>query len=1082
MFLNILKFELKHWFGNSAFYIYAFTLYVIAFAGMAGAAGMFGEDSYSAGTIANSPLSIYSFSTFLFKLLLILLPAVFGTSVYKDYKNNVHHILYTYPFTKGDYIAAKFISSFTVISIVSLAGIAGLVTVTQLPITEPSQLIPFDIIPYLQTYFIFLLPNLFIAGTVVFAAVLLSRNIYAGFISVIMLWLLKEIAQRIISGNDMTIALIAGDPFGDVAMMNLTKFLTNTEQNSFTLPIHAGIIYNRIVWVSVSMVIYFMTYRLFSLSQNPRRIFIKNKKTAKSLPDKSGIITKFTFPQIKFDLSFFNQLRISWQLSKVDFRFIVSNIAFICIAAAGVIFIIVLSLQLNSQTGTRNLPLTRVMLGYPVFFITFLIQILTFLYAGILVHRAKNSGISDLIAVAPVSDLVLLFSKFLALVKMHIFLLSLIMLTGISIQAYSGFYDFEPGHYLFDLFIIHLMGFMIWAFAALLIQTIFNNTYFAFFLLILISLGISQLPSFGIESFVFRFNESPYSDFYLKYSDINGYGHPITPYFIYKAYWLMSGLIMFCTTLLFLTRELTGSFKERLRIAGKRFKRSPAVIIVLSVIFIAAGLLLYRNENSPENKIFSVYDEAALLTEFRKKYDKYKFTPQPRITTLFFQLDIFPETNSFRAEGKYTLKNTSLDPVDTLLIRTGFDEITEINFNGKAMKITDDSAFKFSVYKLDRSLELNDSIELSFTIKNKQNTLFTQHSNVLQNGTYLKSDIFPRLGYFAGTDKKMPDDTTADRDHYQSIDADLIGLECIVSTSPDQTAVAPGNLQRQWNENNRSFYHYKMDKPVKFVFGINSGKFDVAKEMHNDIELTISYHPAHDYSTDRMMEGMKASLDYNQKYFGAYPHRQINIIEFPVSEGTYATTAANCIQTSEARFINDTSKGMDISFYVTAHELAHQWWGNIVIPADALGAGMITESVAEFIAVKVYEKKYGRENALKFLDNQLNRYLSGRSEETGIEPPLYLASIEQTYITYGRGAVAFYTMSEFIGEENLNRALKNFMKFAGDKSPLYVTSVELLSFIKKETPENLQYLITDMFETNDAGKLESLYGKIRVIN
>ncbi|MBK9722614.1 MAG: hypothetical protein IPO78_13500 [Saprospiraceae bacterium] len=144
---------------------------------------------------------------------------------------------------------------------------------------------------------------------------------------------------------------------------------------------------------------------------------------------------------------------------------------------------------MNPQTDTKTLPVTWVILGFPVFFFSFLIQILTFLYAGILVHRAKQSGISDLISVTSVPNWVFLFSKFLALVKMQLLLLSLIMVAGIVIQINSNYYHFEIGHYLFDLFTIHLIGFIIWAFISLLAQSMFSNIYLSLFLLILGTLG-----------------------------------------------------------------------------------------------------------------------------------------------------------------------------------------------------------------------------------------------------------------------------------------------------------------------------------------------------------------------------------------------------------------------------------------------------------------------------------------------------------------------------------------------------------------------------------------------------------------
>ncbi|MBK8484416.1 MAG: hypothetical protein IPL31_08790 [Saprospiraceae bacterium] len=257
----------------------------------------------------------------------------------------------------------------------------------------------------------------------------------------------------------------------------------------------------------------------------------------------------------------------------------------------------------------------------------------------------------------------------------------------------------------------------------------------------------------------------------------------------------------------------------------------------------------------------------------------------------------------------------------------------------------------------------------------------------------------------------MPTDSTYFANHYQSIDADLINFEAIVSTTSKQIAITSGNLIKEWLEDGRRYFHYKMDKPIKFVFGFNSGEFAVLKENYKGVDLRVYYHPKHIYNIQQMLDGLKSSLDYNTFYFGPYQHKQVHIIEFSRSEGSYATTAGNCIQISEMRFINDTCDikegGIDLSFYVAAHELSHQWWGNQVIPADVLGATMITESVAEYITAKTYEIKYGKQSALKFLQIQCNRYLFGRAKETEQEAPLYLVNPEQFHISYGKVQLPF---------------------------------------------------------------------------
>lgn len=156
---------------------------------------------------------------------------------------------------------------------------------------------------------------------------------------------------------------------------------------------------------------------------------------------------------------------------------------------------------------------------------------------------------------------------------------------------------------------------------------------------------------------------------------------------------------------------------------------------------------------------------------------------------------------------------------------------------------------------------------------------------------------------------------------------------------------------------------------------------------------------------------------------------------------------------------------MDISFYVAAHELSHQWWGGQVVPANTLGAVMVTESMAEYVTAKIYEKKYGKKRAHDFLKKQRQRYLSGRTKEKDVEPPLMHVATAQTYISYGKGAISLYTLSEYIGEENLNNTLRDYLQATQYRTEPYTTSVEMLDYLKAATPDSLQYLITDMFET-----------------
>src|SRR5262249_16320241 len=112
-------------------------------------------------------------------------------------------------------------------------------------------------------------------------------------------------------------------------------------------------------------------------------------------------------------------------------------------------------------------------------------------------------------------------------------------------------------------------------------------------------------------------------------------------------------------------------------------------------------------------------------------------------------------------------------------------------------------------------------------------------------------------------------------------DSDFVRFAITVSTSPDQTAIAPGYLEREWIENGRRHFRYEMDKPILNFWSVLSARYAVARDRWNDVDLAVYYHPSHDMNVPRMIEAMKESLAYYSANFSSYQHRQMRIVEFP---------------------------------------------------------------------------------------------------------------------------------------------------------------------------------------------------------
>ena len=197
----------------------------------------------------------------------------------------------------------------------------------------------------------------------------------------------------------------------------------------------------------------------------------------------------------------------------------------------------------------------------------------------------------------------------------------------------------------------------------------------------------------------------------------------------------------------------------------------------------------------------------------------------------------------------------------------------------------------------------------------------------------------------------------------------------------------------------------------------------------------------------------------------------MRIMEFPRYE-SFAQSFPNTVPFSEAiGFVMDIEeeKDVDMAFYITAHELAHQWWGLQLMAAEVKGKHLILESLAQYSALMVLQQKYPKEKIQQFLSMELATYLKGRIADAEQEVPLALVE-GQDYIYYRKGAINLYALQDYISEDSVNLALKRFLQDwnsfdTSRKQHRYATSVDLCAYLSDVTPDSLQYLITDLFET-----------------
>lgn len=1062
MFSSIYTYEFKHWLKSPSPYIYFASFFSITFLAFAGNAGFFDPptEGDKLQRVVNSPHEINYMMQYFNKFFLFLLPAIIGATLYKDYKYKVHSILYSFPVKKSDYLLGKFLSAFTIVVLISLSSGLAIFLAENLPGLDPKKLGDFNVGGYLQTYLVFILPNMLIYGAIVFSVVVWFRNIYTGFATVILLLFIQTITQNAFDGNGALIALL--DPLAQNTAQYMTQLWTLEEQNTRLIPLMGPVLYNRLFWLTLSAIIFIISYRKFVFSEGALAAFKFKTKGERVMKNNFQSTRNISLSSVVYRFNQTAQWRSCWRLSNIQLAYIVKSWVFLGLSFLGILAVLFTLARVTNFEEMAILPVTRVVLSVPAFFFTGIVIMITFVYAGMLMQRERTAGMDQLVDSTAAPNWVLMISKVLALVKMQAVLLMIMVVAGISIQLYNGYYQFELDHYFFHLFVVSFIVLIIWAFTSVLVHTIIPNLYMGLFILVLAWIGFGGLPQAGISTKLLLFNQP--SD--LLGSDLDGYGNTLAPYFLVEGYWFVFSSILLVFAYLLWTRGLPENLRERLTLAKARLTKPVMGLMTgLTVIFVVTGFTIYRHESQSINLNNS--DQNRIFKAFEKEFGQYAGTLQPRITDVKLNLDLYPNRNDFEATGSYTLVNKTSHAIDELLVKTGFDEITEFDFSVPNQLVAYDSIMQFSALKLAQALSPGDSLIMNFKIRNKPNSFFERNSNVLANGTFLGSDALPRLGYSFSEDKKHPSDSLAVINSYAAEDADLVSFEATLSTIEGQTAIAPGYLEKDWTKSGRHYFQYKTDQKIKFVFGFNSAKYELQQETWKDVNLEVYYHKGHEHNISKMLNGLKGALAYNTKYLSPYQHSESRIIEFPMTEGSYATTMANSIPTSEMRFIantNDEEGRVDQSFYVAAHELTHQWWGNQVAPADALGAVMISESITEYFSLRVYEEHFGKKKADKFLRLQRDRYLQGRTTEQDEEPPLQFVAQAQQYISYGKGGFTFNAMMHYLGEEELNGILKDFLERYRLQEAPYPTSLDFVSHLKKSTPDSLQYVVEDLFE------------------
>ena len=707
------------------------------------------------------------------------------------------------------------------------------------------------------------------------------------------------------------------------------------------------------------------------------------------------------------------------------------------------------------------------------------------LYSGELIWRDRDVKINEVMDATAHSSLFSAMAKALSLLTIiSIIHLSYIGL-GILYQLINSYTHIEIDIYLLSFLYDTFPKYLIYSCIAVLIQALLQNRYLGYFVSILILLVWNLVLNWlDISCNMLHIAGKPS----ITYSDLNSFGPGLKGALWFNSYWVLFSLLCLFLAGSLWSRGTKKSLFKRFKSIRKQTPKSYSVsiIVTITIWLLVSGYVYYNTQVL--NPYLSTDDQTQLIVNYEKRYKKYEHILLPKITAITYAIDIFPSQRNVDAKATITLTNENLNPIDELHFVLNDDWETELSIPNSKL-ITEDVIYK--IYKLDTSLPPGASIQIKIDAKYRTRGFENNRgeTNIVKNGTMISNrDFVPFIGYqdrfelrdnsirkeYGLSEKPRVAKLTKDvsENHMKNAlggrTSEFFNVETIISTSSDQTAIASGSLIKQWKKGNRNYYHYKTDTAAVNGHIFNSGRFEIAKRQWNDVAIEVYYDKKHPKNIQRMLDMVVSSLTYYTKNYGPYYHKHFRIIEVPryVAFGGAASTGGAMLYSEAAGFImniEDETKNNRVDA-VVAHEISHQWWAHQITGANLQGRAMLHEGLAEYSTLMVLKEAAKTPVQMQqFLENDHELYLSGRSSEPLYESPLYKVE-HQNYVRYGKGSIIFYALQDYIGEEKVNAALKDFVKAYGYKKPPYPSTLDFLDCLKPHIPDSLGYILNDWFK------------------
>lgn len=223
--------------------------------------------------------------------------------------------------------------------------------------------------------------------------------------------------------------------------------------------------------------------------------------------------------------------------------------------------------------------------------------------------------------------------------------------------------------------------------------------------------------------------------------------------------------------------------------------------------------------------------------------------------------------------------------------------------------------------------------------------------------------------------------------------------------------------------------HWKQEKPHSpYLFFLAVGDYYKYTDKWRDKEVSSYTFPKYKEALPYIFKDMPEMMEFYSKLFGIdYPWDKLsNIMAYDYTAGAMENTSAIIYY---EKLLCDRQQLVDDNFsWIISHELAHQWFGDLVTPKSWANI-TLNESMADYCEYLWMEHKYGKDIADAYGINSRGKYLN--TEKFKNEPIVnyYYSSPHDIFdaIRYEKGGRVLHMLRNLVGDEAFFAALHKYL-------------------------------------------------------